>query len=82
VFEAFVDPDITRRFWFTKSSGRLEPDKEVTWWWEMYGASAPVFVKAVDPDRRILIVAAEMTRWADSRWSWPGSKHCSSTALS
>ena len=24
VFEAFVDPDITTKFWFTKSSGRLE----------------------------------------------------------
>ena len=25
VFEAFADPAITTRFWFTKSSGRLEP---------------------------------------------------------
>jgi uncharacterized protein YndB with AHSA1/START domain len=25
VFEAFIDPAITSRFWFTKSSGRLEP---------------------------------------------------------
>jgi uncharacterized protein YndB with AHSA1/START domain len=24
VFEAFVNPDITTKFWFTKSSGRLE----------------------------------------------------------
>ena len=24
VFEAFVDPDITAKFWFTKGSGRLE----------------------------------------------------------
>ncbi len=27
VFEAFVNPDITSKFWFTKSSGRLEPGK-------------------------------------------------------
>jgi len=27
VFEAFVDPEITRRFWFTKSTGRLETGK-------------------------------------------------------
>lgn len=26
VFEAFIDPDITTTFWFTKSSGRLETD--------------------------------------------------------
>ena len=26
VFEAFIDPDVTTKFWFTKSSGRLEAD--------------------------------------------------------
>ncbi|MOA24608.1 hypothetical protein D3C78_1452950 [compost metagenome] len=31
VFEAFVNPEITSLFWFTKSSGRLEEGKEVTW---------------------------------------------------
>jgi uncharacterized protein YndB with AHSA1/START domain len=31
VFEAFVNPDITTRFWFTKSSGRLEAGKRVQW---------------------------------------------------
>lgn len=55
VFEAFVDPAITTRFWFTKSSGRLEPGKQVQWDWEMYGASAPVTVKAVQPHSRIVI---------------------------
>ena len=29
VFEAFVDRDITRRFWFTKSTGRLETGKHI-----------------------------------------------------
>jgi uncharacterized protein YndB with AHSA1/START domain len=24
VFEAFVNPEVTTKFWFTKSSGRLE----------------------------------------------------------
>jgi uncharacterized protein YndB with AHSA1/START domain len=28
VFEAFVDPEITRKFWFTKSTGRLETGKQ------------------------------------------------------
>ena len=55
VFEAFVDPDITSKFWFTKSSGRLEPGKEVRWDWEMYGAFAQVKVKAVEQSKRILI---------------------------
>lgn len=55
VFEAFVDPAITTQFWFTKGSGRLEAGKEVLWEWEMYGVSAPVTVKTVEPDRRIVI---------------------------
>lgn len=59
VFEAFVDPAITTKFWFTRSSGRLEPGKEVRWDWEMYGVSAQVSVKAVEQDKRILI------EWSD-----------------
>jgi uncharacterized protein YndB with AHSA1/START domain len=55
VFEAFVDPAVTTKFWFTKSSGRLEPGKEVRWDWEMYGFSAQVSVKEIEPNRRILI---------------------------
>ena len=55
VFEAFVNPEVTTRFWFTKSSGRLEPGSEVRWEWEMYGAAAQVKVTAVETNRRILI---------------------------
>ncbi|HLN62048.1 MAG TPA: SRPBCC family protein [Symbiobacteriaceae bacterium] len=55
VFEAFVDPAITTQFWFTHSTGRLEPGKVVRWDWAMYGASADVHVKAVEPNQRILI---------------------------
>src|SRR5262249_37707341 len=55
VFDAFIDPAITTKFWFTKSSGRLEPDKRVQWEWEMYGASAQVEVKAITPNERIVI---------------------------
>ncbi len=55
VFEAFVDPAITSRFWFTKSSGRLEPGKQVRWEWEMFGSSVEVSVKAIEQNKRILI---------------------------
>lgn len=61
VFEAFVDPDITTRFWFTASTGRLEPGTEVQWEWGMYGVSVPVMVRAVEPHERILI-------------EWPGER--------
>jgi uncharacterized protein YndB with AHSA1/START domain len=55
VFEAFVNPNITTQFWFTKSSGRLEPGKKIQWDWEMYGVSARITVKAVEQSARILI---------------------------
>jgi uncharacterized protein YndB with AHSA1/START domain len=55
VFEAFVNPDITTQFWFTKSSGRLEPGAQVEWAWEMYDVSAVVTVKAIEPSKRIVI---------------------------
>lgn len=55
VFEAFVNPAITSRFWFTKGSGRLEAGKETKWHWEMYGFSIPIKVKAVEKNARILI---------------------------
>lgn len=55
VFSAFIDPGITTRFWFTKSSGPLEVGKEVKWEWEMYGVSSRVVVKGIEPNKRILI---------------------------
>ncbi len=55
VFEAFIDPDITTQFWFTKSSGRLELGKEIKWDWEMYHASTQVKVKVIEPNKRIVI---------------------------
>jgi uncharacterized protein YndB with AHSA1/START domain len=55
VFEAFVDPEITTRFWFTRSTGRLEAGTQVEWFWDMYAVSAPVAVSAVERCRRIVI---------------------------
>jgi len=55
VFDAFINPNITTKFWFTKSSGRLEEGKQVQWDWEMYGVGAPVTAKVIEPNRRIVI---------------------------
>ena len=54
VFQALVDPDITTRFWFTKSSGRIVSGASLQWDWEMYGVSAKVSVKDVEDNRRIV----------------------------
>jgi uncharacterized protein YndB with AHSA1/START domain len=55
VFEAFIDPEITQQFWFTKSTGRLEPGKHVTWTWEMYDVSVEVEVKEIEVNKRIVV---------------------------
>ncbi len=55
VFNAFIDPGVTSRFWFSKSSGRLETGTQVRWDWEMYGVFTRVEVKAIEPNQRILI---------------------------
>lgn len=55
VFEAFINPDITTKFWFTKGSGKLEVDKQVQWDWEMYQISIPVTAKTIEPNKRIVI---------------------------
>ena len=54
VFNAFVDPQVTKNFWFTKGSDKLEVNKKVTWEWEMYGVSTTVNVKEIIPDKKIL----------------------------
>src|SRR5882757_6064169 len=55
VFQAFVDPAITSKFWFSGGSAKLETGKSVRWDWEMYRFSMNVAVKAIEPDRRILV---------------------------
>ena len=59
VFQAFIDPAITTKFWFTKGSGQLEEGKTVEWVWEMFNHSVPIVVKSIVPNERILI------QWGD-----------------
>ncbi len=68
VFDAFIDPDITTKFWFTKSSGKLEAGTRVVWEWEMYGISVPVTAKIIEPPRRIV-------------FEWPGYESSTTVEL-
>ena len=75
-FEAFVDPAITARFWFSRGSGRLEPGARVRWEWEMYGAGSDVVVKAVESGRRILIDWDEPATEVEWRFEPRGEDRC------
>jgi uncharacterized protein YndB with AHSA1/START domain len=55
VYEAFINPEITTKFWFTKSSGRLEEGKTIRWDWEMYGVGDELFVKEMEQNKLIRI---------------------------
>ena len=88
VFEAFVNPEITTKFWFTRSSGRLELGKKVRWDWEMFGVGDVLTVKGFEENKRILvewendptIVEWSFESYEDgttlvkiSNWNFPGS---------
>lgn len=54
VFNAFVDPAVTTKFWFSRSTGRLAVDETATWFWDFYGASGDVLVKELKTNERIV----------------------------
>jgi uncharacterized protein YndB with AHSA1/START domain len=53
VFQAIVDPEITTRIWYSKSSGKMTPGARLRWEWEMYGASSQITVGEVEENRRV-----------------------------
>ncbi len=55
VFRAFIDPALTKNFWFSKGSDILEVGKTVIWEWEMYNISTIVSVIEIVPNKKILI---------------------------
>ncbi|MEA9414731.1 SRPBCC family protein [Flavobacterium sp. PL02] len=55
VFNAFIDPNVTKNFWFTKGSDKLVVGKNIIWEWEMYKVSTTVFVKEIIENEKITI---------------------------
>ena len=63
VFNAFIDPSITTKFWFSRSSGPLTCGQTVTWYWDHYGVSGEIFVKAIEENQRIEIEWPTPVEW-------------------
>ena len=55
VFAAFVEPETTTKFWFSRSTGRLAAGAHVEWTWEVFGISSTVDVLELEPNRRIVM---------------------------
>ena len=68
VFEAFIDPAITKNFWFTKGSGKLELNKKITWEWEMYNVSTTVVTKEIIPNEKISFEWGEPPRTVEFKF--------------
>jgi uncharacterized protein YndB with AHSA1/START domain len=68
VFEAFINPDITSKFWFTNSTGRLEAEKQIEWSWEMYQVKVPVIVKKIEPNTSIVIEWGNYQNMSTVEW--------------
>ncbi|ENV32813.1 SRPBCC family protein [Acinetobacter gerneri] len=56
VFNAFIDPKLSSKFWFSHSTGKLEQGKTVQWTWEKYQHQAEVVVLAVEQNKLIKIL--------------------------
>lgn len=63
VFEAFIDPQVTSKFWFSRGDRRLDEGPSVTWYWDMYGVHADVQVIAIERNKRILIEWPTPVEW-------------------
>ena len=81
VFEALINPEITKRFWFTKSTGRLAAGKEITWTWEMYNHSVQVVVKAIEVNKRILIEWGNYGDTTEVEWIFDPHKNDSTYVM-
>lgn len=70
VFEAFTNPEITRKFWFTKGSGKLEQGNKIDWTWEMYNHTVTVLVKEIVPNKSIVIEWGNYEELSSVSWTF------------
>jgi len=69
VFEAFINPAITKNFWFTKGSDLLEVGKKVTWHWDMYNISTTVVAKEILRNQKILFEWGEPSKTVEFKFT-------------
>src|SRR5262245_12294938 len=69
VFEAFINPEITKNFWFTKGSDKLRVNKKVTWEWEMYGVSTIALAKEIIQNKKIVFEWSEPAKVVEFKFT-------------
>ncbi|WP_394844762.1 SRPBCC family protein [Pendulispora brunnea] len=68
VFEAFVDPAITSKIWFSHGSAKLEVGKTVQWDWRWYDFSVQAKVKVLEPNERLVVEWSAYGSPTDIEW--------------
>lgn len=61
VFDSFIYPEITNKFWFTKGSDILEEGKRIRWDWKMYGVWDEILVKRIEKNKNIIVESSDGT---------------------
>ncbi|ENX12207.1 hypothetical protein F895_03134 [Acinetobacter sp. CIP 64.2] len=62
VFTAFINPEITSKFWFSASTGKWQG---VEWTWKKYQLSTPIFVRKIISNELIQIQWGEPSSTVD-----------------
>lgn len=70
VFEAFVDPTVTTKFWFNRSDGPLVQGESTKWYWDTYGVSTTVDVVEVELNSRIKIEWGDRDDRSTVEWTF------------
>lgn len=70
VFDAFIDPSKTTKFWFSKSSGKLNEHSGVTWRWETYNLDIQVSVLEIEDNKSILLSWGEGIYYSKIKWDF------------
>ena len=53
IFEAIVDPEKMKKYFISKSTGRIEGGKTLKWTWEDFDAEHEIKVKQVEKDKLV-----------------------------
>lgn len=70
VFDAFVNREVTTKFWFTHSDGNLEKGATVIWEWRCFGVSTTVNVVELEPCKKIAIEWGEPNQRTQVVWTF------------
>ncbi len=70
VFNSFIDPELTKNFWFIKSSGKLEVGRETVWSWEVYNHTVSVLTKEIIPNKKIVIEWGNYSEKTTVEWTF------------